>query len=265
MRTLFTLYLLLFAGPAPLPMDSGKGCQDEEIMKSILTAVRKDARDDHMDLRAVPMPELDDDLITLQQEPELKPEGKLSIFHVFKVTVALYRVSGGTVSMGTIVCDRDPEWIAVTDSNTNRIFLLEGSTDWTGGFNRLVKTIHFQVTSSKGALDVFDEYLKLARGQEFRHQVFRNDMNLESAALLDFLRFPPAKSRAMFEAWWRAIPAAVMQALEPPVATETSRGFSVEFFFYDWGDIYKETVSVGKDGTIIEGKPQIVLRSGLPE
>lgn len=213
----------------------------------------------------MPVPELDDDLISLQQEAELKPEGKLYLFHVFKVTVAPYIVNNGAVSMGSYVSDADFLWLAATNCDTNQTFLLEGSTDPTGGFNSLIKTIHFQVTSTKAALELFYEYLKLARGQEFLHQVFQNDMNLERAALLDFLRFPPAKRRTMFEGWWRAIPPAVMQALAPPMATQTQRGFSIEFFFYDRGDIWKETVSVSKDGTTIEEKPQIVLRSGLPE
>src|ERR1700680_2213112 len=237
MRALFALYLLLLVSPARLPTDPEKGCQDQELTKSIINAMQKDSKTT-LTLRAVPVPELDDDLISLQEEAELKPEGKLSLFKLFKVTLAPYIISGGAVSMGSYAADSDPEWLAATSCDTNQIFLLEGSTDWTGGFNRLIKTIHFKLTSTKGALELFDEYLKLARGQEFLHQVFRNDMNLERTALLDFLRFPPEKRRAMFEAWWRAIPATVMQALEPPTPTETRRGFSVQFFFYDRGDIW---------------------------
>lgn len=263
MRALFAFYLLLLVGPARHPTAPEKACEDQEMGKSIISALQKDA---HMDLRAVPMPELDDNLIGLQQyEVEFKQGGRLPLFHVFKVTVAPYVIKDGVVSMGTIVVDAEYEWLAATNCDTNQIFFFEGYRDPLRGFNGLMKALHLQVTSTEGAEWVFDNYLRLARGQEFRYRVVGDDMNLEGAALVDFLRFPPAKRRAMFEAWWRTVPAAVMQALEPPVATETEQGFSVEFFFYDWGNIYKQTVSVSKDGTIIEEKPQIVLRSGLPE
>lgn len=206
-------------------------------------------------LRANPIPDLADDLIFLEAHGKPVPGARITPFCFYLVTLSPYFLNGHAIESVTVQIDETGEWIAAVNTETRATYLLVGSSDPIGGFNDLIKTLHLEVRDSEFALALFDSYLRLVRGQEFRSRVVPNDMKLESVALEDFrMRIPAPGSRAAFEKWWNNVPHSTRNGLTPPRVARLEDGFVVTYFFYDRGNLWKQTLHIGIDGTLNEEK-----------
>jgi hypothetical protein len=232
-------------------------CTDVPAPSDFLGAIRQDS-ETTLDLRATPVPEFSDDLIFLETGGSPAPSEEIRTFCFYLVTVAPYRFADNDkVETGSIVVDSNPQWLVAYDSQDSETYLLSGAKDPTAGFNRLIARLHLRVTSPALALDVFDSYLKMARGPDFRSRALGDDLKLESVAL-DFFRmhFPYPRSRSAFTAWWASISTTTKQSIKPPSAIALKNGFAVRFYFYDQGILWKQTTQIKIGGTVDEGKPE---------
>jgi hypothetical protein len=229
-------------------------CSEEQKAANAVHAVREQSQTE-LTLRATPAPDLSDDTIFLETNGEPSGGKQVRLVSFYRVTVAPYKLEGGRVEMGSVVVDSSPEWLVAIDCQQHREYLLSGSKDPTAGFNDLIRSLQLKVTNSGSALSVFDSYLKIARGSEFRSRVLRDDLNLESVAMNDFrTRFSYPKSRIAFTNWWRTIPGSTKHAIEPPSAIATKSGFGIQFFFYDLERLRRQVVDINSDGTASEEK-----------
>lgn len=233
-------------------------CSEEQKTSDVVRAVREQSHTD-LTLRATLVPDLSDDMIFLETGGEPGRGKQVRLVSFYRVAVAPYRLEGDRVEMGSVVVDSSPEWLVAIDCQQHREYLLSGSKDPTTGFNDLIRSLHLKVTDPEFALSIFDSYLKIARGSEFRSRVLRDDFNLESVAMNDFReRFSYPKSRITFTNWWRTIPGQTKQAIKPPSANPTKSGFAVQFFSYDLEILWRQIVDIHSDGTVSEEKPQAV-------
>ena len=204
-------------------------------------------------LQAIPLPTLKDDLITLKTERSNPAGIEAPQFIFYKVTSSLYQQKDDKVESVTVEVDRDSEWIVGIDSRNDNTYLLEGFTDPIADFNRLAEYLHFQVVDAGDALGVFDLFLKLARGQQFRSQVVGDEMKLESVALEDFrLRFSATTRRAAFNSWWASVSTTTKNGLRPPAAGPTKNGFEVRYSFYLRGNLSSRSLTISRNGTVGE-------------
>jgi hypothetical protein len=233
-------------------------CVDEERQAAAVRALRAQLHFD-FPLQASPVPSLTDNIISLETKGR-PPEAEAHLVSFYKMVPASYQLEGNKVVAETIELDNDREWLAAVSHGDDSIYLLEGSNDPVTEFKRLTKDLHLQVADESAALGVFDFFLKVTRGEEFRSHVVTDEMKLESVALEDFrLRFATAKRRAAFSSWWASVPETMKKTLRPPRASPVQDGFDVQYFFYSMGKVWSQNLFVRRDGTVVEGKPNVIF------
>lgn len=257
----FTLTFFVIAGLlCPLSFCQEKADTDEKQIADAIHLVHIKEHND-LPLRAARLPELDDDVIYLKtQRLPSNAVVPVPLISFYSVTLSTYGLKGNVVVSHTFVEDGNSKWLVAIDRENGEKFLLEGWTDALSEFNRLVKDINLRVSSSEGALDEFDSYLKMVRGQQFISGVVQDDLRLECAALNDFRRrFPSGKRREAFQAWWNNVSPDTKKSIVPPQAVAVSGGFEISFFVYDRGGLTKQRVTLSSDGTITEGKSKTIM------
>jgi hypothetical protein len=239
-------------------------CVDEQRQAAALSAVRAQSHSD-LPLYASLMPGLMDDVISMETRGLPRAVGaEVHIVTFYKVIPFGYQIEGDKVVGETIELDNYSEWLVAVGSRNDVIYLLEGSSDPITGFNKLAKDLHLQVADADGALGVFDFFLKVAHGQQFRSHVVADEMALESVALEDFrLRFPTAKRKTAFGSWWTSVSESTKKALHPPKASPVKNGFYVQYFLYSQGGVFARNLTINVDGTVAEGEPRTIV-SGNP-
>jgi hypothetical protein len=249
LKTVIAIVCMGLMSPAGWSQSDCPECRWERIA---VQAVRAHSTVDSP-LQAIPLPTLRDDLITLTTERSNPAEMEVPQFTFYKVTSSIYQQKDGKVVSETVELDRDSEWIVAIDSHNDKTYLLEGFAYPIADFNRLAEYLHLQVADTGDALGVFDLFLKLARGQQFRSQVVGDEMKLESVALEDFrLRFSPATRRAAFNSWWTSVSTATKNGLRPPAAGPTKNGFEVRYSFYLRGNLSSRSLTISRNGTVSE-------------
>ena len=226
---------------------------EQRNLDEAVRVVRQESQAD-FPLRAALLPSLGDDVIFLKTKGEFTPRTEVPLISFYRVTPAPYELKGNKIERQTVQVDNYSEWLVAVDQESNQRFLLEGSRrNPVAEFNKLMQSLHLRIADADAALAVFDFFLKTVRGEQVRSRVVGDDMKLQSIALDDFrLRFPAAKSRAAFDAWWKGVSAATRQAIKPPIASPMEHGFTVQYFFYDRGSLRKEQLNINADGIIEE-------------
>jgi len=213
-------------------------------------------------LRATPAPDLDDELVFLETRGKALPETRVLPIRFYRITISHYVLKEDTIQSFATQLDADSEWIAAFDTKGRTAYFMAGSSDPVGGFNQLVKALHMDIKDANVALDVFDSYLKYAR-PEIRADAISDDMKLERVAIEDFgERYPRDQSRAAFDRWWKAVPLSLREKIAAPVAVPSDGRFAVRYFYYDRGAIWKLTALIAPDGTVSDGKPQVLTGGG---
>jgi hypothetical protein len=239
-------------------------CADHQGKAAAVGAVQAQSHSD-LPLQAIPLPTLMDDVISLETKGLPRALGAdVHVVSFYKVIPSSYQLEGNKVVGETIELDNYREWLVAISRGNGVVYLLEGSTDPITEFNRFARDLHLQVADQNAALGIFDFFLKVVRGQQFRSQVVTDEMKLESVALEDFrLRFPTAKRRARFSLWWAGVSESTKKALLPPKANPVKNGFNVQYFLYSQGNISSQNLTVNADGTVADGKPKVIV-SGNP-
>jgi len=212
-------------------------------------------------LQTILLPGLTDDVISLETKGlPPAPGAEVHIVNFYKVVPSSYQLQGNKVVGETIEVDNNREWLVAVSRRNDAIYLLEGSTDPITEFNKFARDLHLQVADANAALGIFDFFLKVARGQQFRSHVVADEMKLESVALEDFrLRFTTTKRRAAFSSWWVGVSESTKKALLPPKASPVKNGFDIQYFFYSQGNISSQNLTINADGTVAEGKSKIIV------
>jgi hypothetical protein len=211
-------------------------------------------------LHAALSPRLGDDIIYLLEKQETRTVAQLPSIQFYKVLPAMYELSDGKIISESVELDSEREWLVAVDEQTNRKFLLYGSPNAVSDFNDLAKDLVLKVSDNDSALQVFDFYLKLAFGEQFRSHVVGDEMKLESVVLDDFrLRFQAANRRSEFERWWNRVPIKVKKAIAPPVSVPVEGGFEVRFFLFRGGELSAQRVIVAKNGTVAQGESKLLV------
>jgi hypothetical protein len=239
-------------------------CADEQRQASAVGAIRAQSHSD-LPLQAILLPSLTDDVISLETTGLPHAIGtEVHLVSFYKVVPSSYQLEANKVVGETIEVDNYREWLVAVNRRNDATYLLEGSTDPINEFNRFARDLHLQVADANAALGIFDFFLKVVRGQEFRSRVVADEMKLESVALEDFrLRIPAAKRRAAFSSWWAGVSESTKKTLLPPIASPVKNGFYVQYFFYSQGNLSSQSLTVNSDGTIAEGKSKITVQ-GTP-
>jgi hypothetical protein len=234
-------------------------CPDEQRQAAI-GAIRSQL---HLEfpLQAIALPSLTDDVISIETNGLPRPVGtQVEIMNFYKIIPSSYQLDGNKIVSKTVELDNYKEWLVAVNRRNNTTYLLEGSADTITEFNKLEGDLHLQVSDANAALDIFDFFLKVARGQEFRSHVVPDEMKLESLALEDFrLRFPTGQRRAAFSSWWAGVSENTKKALLTPKAIPVKNGYDIQYFFYSQGNISKQNLTINADGTVTEGKSTIIV------
>lgn len=203
-------------------------------------------------------PELRDELISLN---ELDSTGsifdkKIPVFLFYKVFPALYEIHEGNIISEAVELDNSREWIAAIDGSSDMAILLKGAEDPITNFNQLMRNVKIRINSNDSAIELFDFFLKVVYGQDFRSEILRNSIELESKALYDFSRrFPTGKQKITFNKWWKLLPEKIKKSIKAPWSGCNNENiFQVEFFRYKKGQLFQMQIMIMYDGTVVEGK-----------
>jgi hypothetical protein len=253
----FTVFLLL----PPMSWQGSINCAGDRCAEAVVAAVRSQLNSE-LPLQATLMPGLSDDLIDLETQGLSRPiKTKVSTFSFFLVSPRRYEINDDVVERESAEVDSQSEWLVAVDLRNDSRYFLEGSSNSLGEFNRLMTSVNLKVTNQEGALNVFDFYLEVVRGHQFRSRVIGDDLKLESVALDDFrLRFPTSERRRAFNAWWRELSNSNKKSIVPPTANPQKGGFTVRYFLYDKGIVYHRSLTVNPDATIVEGESTEAIR-----
>jgi hypothetical protein len=222
-------------------------------------------------LYAVRLPSLGDDLLyLLKKQTSDRAITDLQPVDFYRVLPAAYEVRGGQMVSETVEIDGRHEWIVAMCHRGGKTFLLQGSPDPNSEFNDLAGYLALKIPDAGTAVEVFDFYLKVALGEEFRTRVVGDDLKLESVAPDDFrLRFPAKRRRAAFEQWWNDIPAEVKKKIGPPTALPTKAGYEVRYFLYTQGNVSVHNLAISRNGAVVETQSNTLvgdqgIASGVP-
>jgi len=205
-------------------------------------------------------PQLTDSVVAMSTLHIASPiNAEVPLFEFYSVAPVAFQLNRNRLMGQSARVDNESEWLVAFDCQTDKAFLLEGSSDPVAAFNSLIQRIGLSVTTPQNALDVFDFFLTVAYGQRFRSQVVGDDMHLESVALEDFRsRLPERRRRAAFDAWWSRLSPATKKGVAAPLARPMKGGFSVRYFFYSQGTVWRRTAAVTADGAVSEASPQVI-------
>jgi hypothetical protein len=200
---------------------------------------------------------LSDDLVyLLKKQISHAAIAELPPVDFYRVVPGAYEVKHDKVVSETVEVDTSHEWPVAVERQNGRTLLLQGSSDPNSAFNSLAGDLDLKIPDSETALDVFDFYLKVALGQEFRTRVIGDDLKLESVALEDFrMRFPAQRRRAAFEQpWWKKVPAEIKRKIGPPTARPTTAAYEVRYFLYTQGNVSVHSLAMSRNAAVAEGQ-----------
>jgi hypothetical protein len=219
--------------------------------RKIEALVRAGREPKDLSLQIVPLPRLQDALVSLEVSAASPKQPTVIQVQFCEVVVSTFQVQDGILIGTTVSVDRDlPTWI-VGLAPGGKTFSLSGFTDSILEFNKLTDTIGLQVTNTDLASEVFDFYLKLIDSPALRESIVVDEMQLQCKALEDFrLRHSLPKARSEYARWWANISLAVRNELHRPSVTAEQNGFQIAYFRYFGGQVLREVVHIGKNGTV---------------
>ena len=243
---------IILVGSAGLCLENR--CEDVQI-NAVVNFVREQSRFDGS-LYATRLPGLSDDLVyLLKKQISHAASAELPPVDFYGVVPAAYEVKNDKVVSETVEVDTSHEWLVAVERQNGRTLLLQGSSDPNSAFNSLAGDLDLKIPDSETALDVFDFYLKVALGQEFRTRVIGDDLKLESVALEDFrMRFPAQRRRAAFEQWWKKVPAEIKRKIGPPTTRPTTAAYEVRYFLYTQGNVSVHSLAMSRNAAVAEGQ-----------
>jgi hypothetical protein len=177
---------------------------------------------------------------------------KVDFFEVFPAT---YAVVEGQLQATTVSLDAEPTWLVAFDEESREWFFLYGFPEATtvNEFNRLAQALGIEVKNEQAALDLFDFYLKIAKGPTYRSAVPSDELSLQAIVSKDYgSRYSVGQRMANFKRWWERTKAA-RRGLAPPKALHTGERFDVKFFRYTQDELLNETVSFTPSGAVVVG------------
>lgn len=238
-------------------------CSEETQMAKVLQAVNVNSSSlpASKQLRLTLAGDLIDNLLSLEVDDGPNPAKRVSRLCFYRISMPMYVLNGDAIESTSVQTDYDSVEVAAIDLVSGQVYFLFGFPNPVSGFNNLIKTLRLEVNSAERADDVFDLYLKMVRGPDFRSAVIADDMQLESVALNDFrMRLSHATSRGAFERWWNDVPRKLRQSLRTPLATPVQHEFVVRYFFYDQGTISRNDVRISSNGTVSEDSSVVLFR-----
>jgi hypothetical protein len=212
-------------------------------------------------LQVAPLPGLTDSVVYLKTRPARAFfRGEVPVVCFYHVTIPMYELEGRRILSESVELGTNREWLVALDVANDLTVVLEGSKNATANFNRLVGALDFNISNPDDAIELFDFFLKVAKGDRYRFQVVGDEMALESVALEDFrLRLPSNKRRPAFEAWWKGVSDSRRAAIQPPRATKTKDGYEVRYLYYNRGNLWSRKVLVRADGTLVELSYRLIV------
>lgn len=171
----------------------------------------------------------------------------------FEVFPASYTVLDGRIESESVTLDDTPSWLVAFDKHTGRWFLLRGFQPTTAiaDFNRLVQALELNLRSGEQALDLFDYYLKVVKGSDYRRSIPTDSLSLQAIASGDYVkRYSIEERTAKFKNWWGRSKA-MRRKVGPPVVARQDGCFVISFFRYSEDRVAAETISFAKDGQVV--------------
>lgn len=256
-RMALALLIVFFLGSNSASSFGQNICESEEIKE----AVRRNA---HLSsavkipLLVTALPKLKEDLIRIMIEEIGNESRKVQHIEFCEVMPAIYDIQNGIIVSETVELDNDSAWIVATGLNRST-YLLAGFSSPHSSFNQLTKDLGIKVDNPETALEIFDLFLKTARGQQFRFAVVADKMKLQSIALEDFrLRYPIAKRQAAFDRWWKGVPLNLKERLISPKVRSEDNGFRITYYRYSKGSVLEESVFISNQAVVHDGASKVL-------
>ncbi|HET6843538.1 MAG TPA: hypothetical protein VFK06_17935 [Candidatus Angelobacter sp.] len=245
---LFALYLQ--AGLSQAVENAGASCII--VPKDVEALIHDDLHAQNASLQVTPLPALRQAFTALQVSASSVYPAAVRQIEFCEITVSMFDVRDGHVAGTTLFVDRDPPKWLMGIAPDGRTFLLAGFSDPEKGFNELIGAVGLQVKSPDLASDVADFYLRMTGGEDLRESVVVDEMQLQSAALMDFRnRYSLAQARTLYARWWAGISPALKKALHRPKTTAENSEFETQFFRYQYGQVLEETIAISRDGAVM--------------
>ena len=224
-------------------------CHKEE--RQIEGLIRSDQLAEGFSLQVASVPALTEAVISLQVSSSSEQAPEVLQLTFCEVKPSVFRITDGRVTATTVVVDRDPPRWLVGVSPGPTLFKLAGFPDSLAGFNKLILSLNVNIKDQDVALEVFDCFLRLTGAEMLRESVVVDEMQLQGKALADFRqRYSSSQARPRFTKWWDGINPSIKRQLKRPSAKSELNGFSVSYFRYSQGDLFREVVEVNKNGTL---------------
>ncbi len=189
--------------------------------------------------------------ITLQSSRRDWRQAKVVRF--FRVFPAQYDIRMDRVVAAQVHLDSDPEWI-VAIWPESAIAVLAGLADEEANesFNRLIKYLDLRIETGEDALNVFDYWLLVARGQRVRKTVVTDRLGaLSVAAEMLRLKYGGKIGFAEFQKWQQS-QAANLAALRAPVSRVAQGSAMVRFWEVRDAGLAAASVTFSLDGRVNE-------------
>jgi hypothetical protein len=216
-------------------------------------------------LLVTPLPKVKEDFLGIMLDQAESESRKIKPINFYEVMPAIYEIQNGVVVSEAVELDNEnAAWIVAVGSNKS-LYLLAGFPNPLSGFNQLTKDLGIKANSPDAALDIFDLFLKTARGQRFRSVVVADKMKLQSVALEDFrLRYPAVRRQEVFDRWWKGIPLNFKERLTFPKVQSEDDGFKITYYRYDRGRIREESLFIDTQGAVQEGASKVLYPEEPP-
>lgn len=259
-RTLLILCLALNgAAGAASRCGAQQECPEQLLSELALKAVRSggSAWADEA-LRATRFGQLEDSLYDVLCPDPLALPTRVPQVAFFRVDIPGYTITDDRVTSARVQLPDPKHWLVAIDIKSESVYLLEGSRDPLGGFNRLMRKVGANVRDSRVAEQAFYLYLHTVRTEKYQDALPLSALELESLVMRHFAgRTDPSVAR-QFERWWGGVPASVKMQVRPPTPVTGKDGFVVRYFWYQNGELSECAATVGFDGTIRESPPRRV-------
>lgn len=233
---------------------------NQEQLKAMIQKEAKLPSD--FSVRAAEMPRLEAAVLSIQVDIAQSQHPRVVEVTVCEVNPFPFVLKKGSITSTSVEIDSESVWL-IGLGPTDERFLLAGFSDPRPDFNALVRRLGLTIGNAEAARGLFDLYLKLAAGHEFREDIIVDDLQPQSMGLTDFrLHYSLPKARILYAKWWSSIKPAIKNALRRPEVARRSDGFKVTYFRYFQGRILQETITIAADGTVtLDGSKTISVPS----
>ena len=268
---LFTLIMSFYSFYLPTLSTSAQIDQNNvSLPKEIRTILQSEYPPDYpqMAFHCVENPSLSEHYILFQKVTGHSDKDLELDLKFYEVTPATFEIKDNEIISETVFLGGAPNWTFACNKKTKELYLLSGFNDPIIGFNQLMKKHNLDVSNEEVCLDLFDTYLLFACGRAFRESVILDDLHLQSLALQDFcLTYSRSQKRKKFDSWWRKIPGALIQKLQPLKPTFKDGNYEIRFFRYQQKKVLEESITMNRSGMISTHKSTLIYpqKDKLPQ